>query len=423
VSRRFAPAIWFLNLLLATSTLLACMGNDAAPPEVVGPAPSATPLPQPTATPTPVVTPTPTLSPAMEGLLDPGPTAQAPQEIIFRNAGSLWTISVDGHAQRLTEGLRLGPWAQTLAGSLAAAVMMGERDDGTTTEEIRLVSAEGFVTDPIYGPVPVSGPDAQPNMIALAWSWDSTALAMLHSDGSISTLLDLNDPFVDSSQPIPLASPENAEADAALVWAPTGDGVAYLAFLEEAGYHTLFVTPRDDTPFPLLLTPDGEPRSISSFVWLPGRGRIAYVEDTPVPGSRTPSSIFTIAPDGEGLELLVSASRFAPAATIGALIASPDGRELSFAVYVPNEQGQPVFQSLWIFNIDTGAMREVPIEPGYRVTDTWFVAGGLLWRGVDIGSRVTGDGSTYTGIEPFVIGRFDAEGHTTIIFQSSLPPG
>jgi hypothetical protein len=375
----------------------------------------------PPATPTPAVTPTPTLSPSMEALLDPGPTAPGPQQIIFRNAGSLWTITANGDARRLTEGLRLGPWAQTVNGGLAAAVVRAEREDGVTTEEIRFINIEGYVTGTVYGPVPVTGAQAEPDIIAVAWSWDATALAMLHSDSSLSILTNLHDPFADQSQATLLRTPPGVEADRALTWAPTGDGVAYLAFLEQ-GYHTLFVSPLDEEPFPLLLAPDGTPRSIATFVWLPGRGRIAYVEDTPASGARTPNSIFTVAPDGSGLELLVSASRFAPAATIGALNASPDGRELAFSVYVPNEQGRPVFESLWVYNIDTHALRQAPIESGYRVTDTWFTSGGLLWRGVDIGARITGDGSTYTGIEPFIIGRFDDDGNTAILFQSTLPP-
>jgi Tol biopolymer transport system component len=275
------------------------------------------------------------------------------------------------------------------------------------------------MTAPIYGPVPVTGPDAQPEIQSIAWAWDATALAMLRSDGSIAALVNLNDPFADNSQPLMLNTPDTAVADSGLTWAPSGDGVAYLAF-NEAGYYSVFLSPRDEAPFPLLMSESGNPRSVAAFTWLPGRGRIAFVEDSPVPGSRTPSSIFTIFADGSGLELLVSAGRFAPAAMIGALNPSPDGRELAFIVYVPNDQGRPTFQSLWIMQIDTGDLRQVPIEPGYRVTDTWFTSEGLIWRGVDVGARVTGDGTTYTGIEPFILGRFDANGNTTLMFQSSL---
>jgi hypothetical protein len=356
--------------------------------------------------------------PSLERLLDPGPTAQSPRQVIFLNGDSLWTINVDGEARRLTRGIAVGPWTQSVAGSVAAFVET-RSDGGQTTQVVRFVSADGSLTGVEFGPITTTGPDAEPEIVELAWSWDSASLAILRADGLIQALQALNDPFVDSSTPVTLVQPDSGSQIKALTWGPTGDGVAYLQ-QSGSGRFSLMIAPLGVDPFDVLAAEGRPPRTVSDFHWLPGRGRVAFVEDSAVPGSRAPSSIFTVVPDGSALELLMSASRFAPAATIGSMSASPDGRELAFILLAPDSRGQPAFRSLWMLHIDSGELREIKIEPGYIVSDTWFTAGGLLWRGIDVGAQGPVSGPTYTGTEPFILGFTSDEGITTILFQSTL---
>lgn len=404
----------FLALVLITGCL---SGSDAPDATVTTNVPTATTT-IPALPTTPTAEPSPTIPPSLERLLDPGPTAQGPRQIIFRYSDSLWVVDVDGQARRLTRDVQVNTWAQTISGTVAAFVETRE-SDGRTLQVVRFVSADGFMTGVEFGPIYTSGPDAEPEIVELAWSWDATSLGILRSDGHIQALVGLNDPFVDSSTPMTLVPPTGDNRISNITWGPTGDGIAYL--LEGAGGRSsLMLAPRDVEPFDVLTAEGGLARTVADFHWLPGRGRIAFVENSPVPGSRTPASIFTVAPDGTALELLVSASLFAPAATVGSMNASPDGRELSFILLTPDRQGQPAFQSLWVLHIDSGELREVEIEAGYVVSDTWFVSGGLLWRGVDVGAQGPESGITYTGSEPFILGFTDNEGNTTILFQSSL---
>jgi hypothetical protein len=121
------------------------------------------------------------------------------------------------------------------------------------------------------------------------------------------------------------------------------------------------------------------------------------------------------------LELLVSAGQFAPAASVSTLAAAPDGRDLAFIVLVPDPEGRSVFHSLWILSIDSGDLEQVPIEAGYRVTDLWWTAAGLVWRGVDRNLPIPEHGTPVSVVEPFILGRYDqTSGASTVVFQSAL---
>jgi hypothetical protein len=394
----------------ALLALVACGGED-------DPEPTPTPTPV-RAAPTPTgsaptaeieVIATATLSSAMAALLAPGPTLDAPARFFFRNGDDLWQQPADGPATQVTRDLRVGLVAQTPDGSRAAIVVARE-DAGEPVEELRLVGSDGAITDAIFGPVPAQDGSG---VTALGWSWAGASLAIGLDDGTI-TLLDafggqvaVADAGTASGQPV-----------TSIAWAPSGAGLALLQLQpDEAGGAALLVAPEGE---PARLVVDGttdSARSIATFAWLPGRGRIAFVEGQGPASSPLAGSIFTIAPDGSARELLVSAGQFAPAARVVALCASPDGRELAFTVYLPDSTGALTFASLWVLTIDTGELREIPVEPGYRVTEVWWTAPGLVWRGVDIGEATSGDGMTYTGDESFILGRFDpAAGTTTVIY-------
>ncbi|HYI15306.1 MAG TPA: hypothetical protein VEX37_07945, partial [Thermomicrobiales bacterium] len=274
--------------------------------------------------------------------------------------------------------------------------------------------------DPVYGPVATAGADGTPTIQALDWSWDGQVLSAILSDGTIGMMrFAADDPFRTKPPLEPLDMPAKVNEPLAFATAPNGAGIAYTLAGDDGA--SLYVTPFGDVAR-AVVAPDATPsRAVRDFDWLPGRGRLAFVEAASGPASQLSGSVFTIAPDGTLLELLVSAGRFAPAATIAHLSAGPDGRDLAFVVQVPNAQGQQVFQSLWILTIDSGELQQVPVEAGYRVVDLNWSATGLIWRGIDRGARVPTDGRAYTGDEPFVLGRFDPASDTSaIIFQSAL---
>jgi len=360
-------------------------------------------------------TPEPTHSAAFDALLAPGPTISPPDGVFFQLGGDIWYLPGAEPARRVVEGQRLGPWAPTTDGARIALVRYRE-ENGAGVEEIIVVHNDGSSDDPVYGPAPAGGPTIR----ALAWSWDGLALAAILTNETIATMrFAPGDPF--RTQP-PLESidlPETGVAPVELVWAPSGAGITYT--LAGVDGNALFVTPSND-PARVVVAPGGSPsRAVRAFDWLPGRGRLVFVEAAGGPASHLTGSIFTIAPDGTLLELLVSAGQFAPAATIATLSAGPDGRDLAFTVQVPDAQGQQVFQSLWMLSIDSGELQQVPVETGYRVADLAWSASGLVWRGIDRNAPVPSDGRPYSGEEPFILGRYDpASGVSTVVFQSTL---
>jgi len=129
--------------------------------------------------------------------------------------------------------------------------------------------------------------------------------------------------------------------------------------------------------------------------------------------------MFSIAPDGTGRELLVSSGTFAPAAEIMEIAASPGGRFIAFSVSVPGSDGEDRFHSAWLLNMDSGEVIQVPITPGFRVTDLWWTTEGLLWRAVHRDAEVIDSIATYAGVEPFAMGRFNPENNESrTVYQS-----
>ncbi len=279
------------------------------------------------ATAIPAVTPEPTRSAALDALLAPGPTSPAPDGVFFHTSDEIWYQPGAEPARRVVEGQRIGPWAQTVDGARIALVRY--RDEaGQGVEEIVLVNNDGSTGDPIYGPVPTTGAAGVPTIQALDWSWDSQSLSAILSNGTIATMrFAADDPFRTKPPLDPIDLPEEVNDPISLAWAPNGAGIAYtLASDDGVG---LYVTPVGDTAR-AVVAPDTTPsRTVRDVVWLPGRGRLAFVEAAGGPTGHLSGSIFTIAPDGTLLELLISAGQFAPAATIAHLRAGPDGRDVA----------------------------------------------------------------------------------------------
>ncbi|HEX5164532.1 MAG TPA: hypothetical protein VFV93_03980 [Thermomicrobiales bacterium] len=418
---RRKPAARLVTLVTLLSILLtACQsGSDSADETATSySGPTVPTVIQMQATPTAAVTAEPTHSAALDALLAPGPTSPPPDGVFFQFGDAIWYQPGAEPARPVVEGQRIGPWAQTSDGSRIALVRYRD-ENGQGVEELVLVNNDGSSGDPVYGPTSITGAGGGPTITALDWSWDGQSLALIRSDDTIWTMrFDPNDPFR-TKPPLEPVSLPGSGAPVALAWAPSGAGLAY-TIAGESGT-ALYVTASGD-PARTVIAPGGSPsRGVRTFDWLPGRGRLVFVEVAGSQASHLPGSIFTIAPDGTLLELLVSAGQFAPAATISTLNAAPDGRFLAFTVQVPDGLGQLTFQSLWLLTIDSGELRQVPIEAGYRVVDLAWSAGGLIWRGIDRNARVPTDGRAYSGDEPFILGRFDpASGATSVVFQSTL---
>lgn len=400
-----------LVTLQLLSVLPACIDSEpTVPATTVTPTP---PVPDATAaiTPTSDVSPTPTYSAALEAILAPGNTAPLPDRFYFRVGADIWRGRADGseRPRRVATDLRIGPWSRTPNGEQAAIVSYLDID-GQGAEEIRIVRGDEMVEQPLYGPATISGGRARPSITSIDWSWDGTKLAVSFADGTLGILSVPADPAGFPIEPGEIARPVDTSGISELAWSPNGAGVAYASEAPD-GRNLLFITPAGDAARPVIDT-----RPVRTFEWMPGRGRLAFVEDSGGPSNRLPGSIFTVAPDGGSLELLLSAGRFAPAATITSIDASPDGREMAVTVAVPDTDGRPRFHSLWMLSIDSGELREAPIAAGFKVVETWWTSAGLVWRGIDEAAGASDGG--YTGVEPFVLGRFDAEsGASTIIFQ------
>ncbi|MGH9172887.1 MAG: hypothetical protein ACRD1H_00950 [Vicinamibacterales bacterium] len=419
-TRRLDRAPRFV-VLLAMLMLVGCAGGSTpATPTTTRIVTAPTPTnPTDIEAPTIVATAEPTRSPALEELLAPGPTLPAPDGFFFRNGDEIWYLPADGAARPVIADRQVGPWAQTRDGARAALVTY--RDEGRRrVEELVIVGNDGAVSQPVYGQAPTSGAAADPGIRALEWSWDGQALALVLDDGSVATMRFGSDPFATRPPLTPVDLPDDLPVPVELAWAPSGAGVIYRIPADEGG-SVLYVTPTGDRPHPVVAPNETSARTVRAFGWLPGRGRIAFIEDASVPGVRLPGSIFTVAPDGSLLELLVSSGRFAPAASIASLAPSPDGRDLAFSVFVPDQNGMLVFQSLWILVIDSGELEQAPVESGYRVAELWWSAAGLVWRGVDRNTPIPAEGTPDTGDADFILGRYDAANDTTsIIFQSTL---
>jgi hypothetical protein len=407
-------------LALAMLVFTACGGGGSnATPTPAGTHVAGSPTAAvPTVTTQPTPSPSPTPPPEVGALLAPGPTYPLPNRAFFLNGLDLWQYPAGGAASRVTSNLRLGPYAQSADGERVAVVVYAPAGQ-TGSEEIRVFSADGSTLGSVYGPTPTSGAGAGRAVIDLAWSWDGAALAVAFNDGTIEALAAPGG----SAGPDPVTNEQSGDAAAdhaisGVEWAPSGAGIAYLLALRDGG-ESLLAAPLGHDPLPALDAGAEPGRSALAFSWLPGRGRIAYVEDANAKRG-TPGSIFTIAPDGSARELLVSSGGFAPVAGAVALAASPDGQKLAFTIYTPDARGEFSYQSLWVLNIDSGELAQVPVISSYRVTDLWWISSGLVYRGVDRGSSLAGDQTTYDRSSPFVLGLFDlASGQSSIVFQSA----
>jgi len=348
-----------------------------------------------------------------ESIIAPGPLLTASERVYFVNGPDLWSLEADGSTGQVTRQLRVAAAAGAPDGSRAAVVVRTEI--GTrSAEEIRMVSAAGNVSEPVYGPELTEGPGSTAPIEQIVWRPDGLALALVHAGGLVRWLP--VDGEADGRAPTDLLNVDEIETVAEALWAPTGAGLVALA-RDAQGAGRLYVV--SNTGERAMLGRDLEAvPSIGVFDWLPGRGRLVIVEDRAVGPNSLAGSIFSVAPDGTGRELLVSGGRFAPVVDVLRMRASPDGLWLAFTVYLPDAEGEPSFLSLWLLEIESGNLVEVAVPATFRVTDLWWSTAGLVWRGVDRDAPAPLGEERYGGSEPFVIAIAATDGSSRVVFQS-----
>jgi hypothetical protein len=350
-------------------------------------------------------------------LLAPGPTLDATQRVFFRNGRDLWSFAEDEALAVLPQGTQFGAYATSPHGQRAAIAIISD-DESVPSETVHII-ANGELGPPLTPERFTGGPDPQSSIQSLVWSRDATRIAIVYDEAALAILeiarADGGPPQIVSDVVLPDQYSHIQRVD----WAVTSQGLAVLAETP-AGTGSLWMVSLEGDQYEVTEATLGGKRSISDIAWLPGRGRVAFVEERTQEAPLVGGSMFTIAPDGSGRELLVSSGNFAPAAEIVQISAAPGGSSIAFTVNVPSARGEDTFHSAWIVNIDSGATTEIPLMPGFGVTDFWWMTDGLLWRAVHQGNGTGESISTYSGFEPFAIGRFNLDdGTSTIFFQSA----
>ena len=351
-------------------------------------------------------------------LLAPGPTLEGTERAFFRNGRDFWSITTGEEpdvSETLPPGTRFGAYATSPHGQRAAIVIISDVDD-QPVETVHIV-ANSQLGPPVTPQRFTAGPDAQSAIHSLVWSRDATRIAIVYDEPVIEILeiarADAGPPQIVQQ----FALPDGYRSIERIDWATTSAGIAILAETPSGAGSLWIASPAGDLFEVPGATLDGQ-RSIADIAWLPGRGRIAFVEErgsSPMAGG----SMFSIAPDGTGRELLVSSGNFAPAAELINISASPGGNFIAFTVYVPGSGGDETFHSGWIANIDSGDVTQIPVSTGFRITDFWWMVDGLLWRAVHRSADVPGPLTEYAGFEPFLIGMFNPDdGASGVLFQS-----
>ena len=397
--------ITFRVLLAVLSLSLLATGclSDPAEPTI---APGSTPLPGtaialPTSTPAPLASPTLSRASWLPPLLDPGPPGLVAPALFFLHGPDAWLIDGDLAARQVTEQRRVRA-VETVPGAPSAAVLLLESAGGRETEEVRVIDADGNVSEPLYGPEIVGDPAGNPRVRLMRWSPDGQRLALVREDNSI-WLTTAAETGTQIELPQAVSSIEDVR------WDPSGTALAIL-HRAQGNAGVLRLLPVDgDGSFDLL--PLG---SFGAVCWPPDRGRLVVSEDRSAGRNPNAGSLFAVEADGSGRELLIGAGEFGPAIRIGLLQASPDGTQLAFTVEAPDTSGDFRFQALYVHELASGVRRRLEVASGYAVTDLWWFERGLAWRALD-----PAEGSRYSGVEPFVIEFDDVESGTSHLLYTS----
>jgi dipeptidyl aminopeptidase/acylaminoacyl peptidase len=384
--------------------------EERASIELTEQAAALTPTPRSPATPQPTPTPPGWLT----DLATPAPTLDPPTQAFLRNGPDLWLVADDLSFRHLTVGERFQLFAGSPDGSRAAVVFPLELG-GRQAEEVRLITAAGAISEPLWPPEIVSGPGANPRISGLLWSRDGGRLVLAFDDGRLA-VTDPDQP--DETGPrVILASGVLAELEI-IGWTPRADAVVLLADRDGTGRRLHVLSVESGALEAIPVTASGQP-PVRAAAWLPNDSRLIVIEEQGIGFNPRAGSLLRISADGDERELIVSAGSFAPAAQVRLLSVSPGGRWVAFAVYIPTAESAVLFHSLWVLDIETGGRMPVPVPADSRPTDLTWLSQGLLWRAVHQSALVPPDATRYVGTEPFSLWLYDPiSGATSLLHRA-----
>ncbi|HET7035534.1 MAG TPA: hypothetical protein VFI42_07630 [Thermomicrobiaceae bacterium] len=341
------------------------------------------------------LTPTPTVA----AVASPRPLPHAApvslparRRIYFTQRGDLWQLPVDSAAAPVVRDKRILAFAPSPDASQVAVVFQGDtgaeefavvRDDSSVALHLPLVDQAGT---PIAGAAGVN---------ALAWSPRGDSIALARDDGSIS--------IVGIDGTVRRLAPAHAGGHpGALAWSPDGQSLLYLDPALRAKAASLYAVPLSGGAPRALAESGGGERPVLAAAWLDAAS-LVYAQSKPgdIPHG---GDLFQVDLAGGRPALLVSSGQFAPVAGVMALAVSENSRWLAFTVFVPGDD-QPRFQGLWLLDLSTNRLRQIPTASGAAVTDLWWAAGVLLYRAVDEASSTVA--GVYTGTEAFALYQYD----------------
>lgn len=375
MARRWPLGLILIGMLIAAA---GCADNGderafAPPANATGPARFGTPgLPSSEqATPTALATAVPTMTTAQ--LLRP---RGAPARFYFRAGSDLWTMAADGQATPLLrpESGAVAAFSASPSGD-AVAALIEEGRAGQGGSDLVVLAANGEERWR-YADVQVLLPGAADSAVAtsLDWSPQGTRLLIAFSSGAL-----VEAAADGSTAPVVLGVVPGATPTAAR-WSPTGEDVAVLAGrgAEDATVLLLALGATPEPARPLLETTT--PRTASSLSWSPD-GRAILVVDRPVDGGLATSGDLWRIEVENGQRRLVASAGAAPAARIGLVQPSPNGGAVAYMVRVA-EGGVDRFHSLWVKELASERVIEIPVPPEVAVTDIWWTSFGLIFRTV-----------------------------------------
>jgi hypothetical protein len=209
------------------------------------------------------------------------------------------------------------------------------------------------------------------------WSPQGNQLLATFASGGIVSLPLNGDPEV-------LVSKEQVPGPLAAAWSPAGDAIAFVSRADPKAAARLYrIDVLGDGTEPVELYPKTPETttSVVSLEWLPDASAILFTQTNPDDELPQGGDLFEIPARGGDARIVVSSRRAAPVAAIEQVIASPNGRAISYGVVVPGAS-QPEFHSLWIQQLGTSNAVRISTPPEERVTDVWFVNGGIAYRTV-----------------------------------------
>lgn len=373
-----------LALLLVAALLGACSddANQGAVQAGNVLAPTATPAPR---------TSTSRTAPSRA----PMPPHSERRRIYFTKGGDLWQLPIDNAAAPVISGKSILAYAAAPDGDevIVAFQLPGDREafafvnaDSTVDTTVTLTDASGTPVPDTVGAGGVSG---------LAWGPQGQTFAVARDDGSISV--------VDRDGRVKvLVAPHPNSHPAGLAWSPDGKLLSYLDPALPGRPTGLYTVPAAGGTSRLLVESGGTDQPVVGASWI-APGMLAYIQGKSSSVGRT-GDLFAVDAASGKQRLLAGSSQFAPVGGVAAIAPSTDGDQLAFTIYVPGES-RPRCLGLWLMDLESLALTQVPTTRDEAITDLWWASGALLFRSIP--ERAVTVAGSYTGTEPFAIEQLD----------------